>query len=120
MSYVSSDYKDYVDTVVGDGQCVAYVRKAASAPATAQWSEGTKVKGQSGLAPGTAIATFQNGHYTNSTNGDSHAAIYESQDSKGLWVYDQWTGHPVSKRQIRFKGGVGTPNNDGDAFSVIE
>lgn len=119
MSYVSSNYTDYVGQVVGNGQCVAYVKAASGAPASSLWKEGVKVRGAS-LQAGTAIATFQNGQYTNSTNGDSHAAIYESQDNDGLWVYDQWTGNPVSKRLIKFRGGTGTPNNDGDAFSVVE
>ena len=69
---------------------------------------------------GTAIATFVNGKYPNQPTGN-HAAIYVSQDGGGLWVYDQWAAQGmVKKRYIRFKGGVGSASNDGDAFSVIE
>lgn len=118
MSYFAQHPESYVGQVVGNGQCVAYVRAAAGAPPTAQWTQGDKVR-DSGIVSGTAIATFQDGHYQNHTNGDSHAAIYIEQDGNGLWVYDQWTGQPVHKRLIRFRGGAGTANNDGDAFSVI-
>jgi len=119
MSYVSANYESFDGRVVGDGQCVAYVRTASGAPQTSDWAEGQKVKGAT-VAEGTAIATFQGGSYTNSTNGNSHAAIYQSQDGQGLWVYDQWLGHSVQRRLIRFRDGATTPNNDGDAFSVID
>jgi hypothetical protein len=52
-------------------------------------------------------------------DGRSHAAIYLSQDETGIWVYDQWFNQPVHKRLIRFRGGQGTANNDGDAYSVV-
>jgi hypothetical protein len=118
MSYVAANPASYVGQAVGDGQCVAYVRAASGAPATASWAEGQHVRGNN-IAANTAIATFKNGKYTSSTDGSSHAAIYISQDNNGLWVYDQWVGQPVHKRQIRFRGGATTPNSDGDAFSVI-
>lgn len=117
--YVSADYDTYLGQVVGSGQCVDYVKVAANAPATNLWSEGPKVR-NAHLLPGTAIATFQNGKYQNLTNGDSHAAIFLRQVTDGIFVNDQWAGQPVSLRLIRFKGGQGTPNNDGDAFSVVE
>lgn len=119
MSYVAPDVNAYVGTVVGNGQCVAYVKAAAGCPATSKWAEGKKVKGAS-LAKGTAIATFQGGTYNNYTDGRSHAAIYLYQDANGLTVHDQWTGQPVHERLIPFRNGATTPNNDGDAFSVIE
>ncbi|WP_143748845.1 BPSL0067 family protein [Mesorhizobium sophorae] len=119
MSYVAPDTDAYMGEVVGDGQCVAYVKAAASCPATSQWAEGSKVR-DSGIATGTAIATFQDGKYNNYTDGRSHAAIFISQDGDGLVVHDQWLGQAVHERTIRFKGGSGKPVNDGDAFSVIE
>jgi hypothetical protein len=76
------------------------------------------------LTPGTAIATFDpNGTYGNHTDGRSHAAILMASDPKlGLHVWDQWVGHPVSMRWIRFQNGAPGvhPVNDGDAFYVIE
>jgi hypothetical protein len=113
------DPGSYDGQTVGDGQCVAYVKESAGAPATSKWAEGTKVKGGD-IPTGTAIATFQNGKYTNDTGGKSHAAIYISQDDTGLLVWDQWTGQPVHKRTITFANGTKPPRNDGDAFSVIE
>ena len=78
------------------------------------------MRGCIGPKPGTAIATFnKSGKYASLPTGN-HAAIYVSQDDKGLVVYDQWKGQPVHKRTIRFKNGVGSVSNDGDAFSVIE
>lgn len=119
MSYVAPDPEAYLNQVVGDGQCVAYVKKAAGCPATARWSEGMKVK-DGNVPQGTAIAVFQDGTYNNYTDGRSHAAILISETPEGLKVYDQWLGQVVHERTIRFKGGAGNPVNDGDAFSVIE
>jgi hypothetical protein len=104
--------------VVGDGECVAYVRDVTGCPPTRQWAEGVKVRGGD-IATGTAIATFQNGTYEN-ISGLSHAAIYISQNNSGITVHDQWRGQVVHTRTISFKGGAGKPSNDGDAFSVIE
>ena len=122
MSYVATDPASCKDTVVGSGQCVAFVQAASGAPLTGSWKKGSLVKGQTLLATGTAIATFSSsGVYTNSTDGTSHAAIYVSQSKAGILVWDQWLGQPVHQRTIRFQGGKGAkPVNDGDAFYVIE
>jgi hypothetical protein len=119
LSYVATDPGSYAGQVVGDGQCVAYVKVAASAPVTSRWAQGATVKGNN-ISTGTAIATFQDGKYQNDTGGKSHAAIYISQDSNGLLVWDQWVHQPVHKRTIMFADGSKPPRNDGDAFSVIE
>ena len=118
MTYVADSPESYEGQVVGDGNCVAFVRACTEAPETARWKEGAKVKGAS-ITKGTAIATFKNGHYPNDPTGN-HAAIYIDQDSGGVNVWDQWKDRPVHKRKIRFQGGHGSPSNDGDAFSVIE
>jgi hypothetical protein len=120
MAYIAANSASYVGKVVGNGQCVAYVKEASGAPATSAWSAGDVVKTAS-PATGTAIATFDDdGTYGNHTDGRSHAAILKDKQAAGLNVYDQWTGHPVSQRLIRYKNGAGTPNNDGDAFKIIE
>jgi hypothetical protein len=116
--YIASSPESYAGQVVGSGQCVAYVEAAAGAPLTSQWTQGAVVRGAD-LPSGTAIATFVNGSYPNAATGN-HAAIYLSQDADGLNVWDQWVGQPVHQRKIHFRGGVGSPSNDGDAFSVIE
>jgi hypothetical protein len=79
------------------------------------------VKGDLTIQKGTAIATFDaTGKYPNKSTGN-HAAIYISQDVVGILVYDQWVAQgAVKERRIRFKNGVGSPSNDGDAFSVID
>ena len=118
MPFIASDPENYKDQVVGDGQCVAFVQEASGAPHTSQWKEGEKVRGAS-IANGTAIATFIDGVYPSHPHGN-HAAIYVGQNADGLVVWDQWTGQPVHQRTIHFRGGVGDPSNDGDAFSVIE
>jgi hypothetical protein len=67
---------------------------------------------------GTAIATFINGKYPSLPTGN-HAAIYDGQDATGIWVWEQWVNHPVSRRHILFHDGKGDLVNDGDAYSVI-
>jgi hypothetical protein len=105
--------------VVGNGHCVAYVREAAGLGHTSTWKKGGKVRG-GGLGAGTAIATFgANGTYENRTDGASHTAILIAETPQGLQVWDQWRGQPVHQRLIRFKGGQGTANNDGDQYHVI-
>jgi len=123
MAYIATDPESYQNTVVGSGQCVAFVQKTSGAPLTSGWNQGLKVRGNPAILPGTAIATFDSsGKYTNSTDGTSHAAIYIGQDGVGLQVWDQWTGQPVHQRTIRFQGGAPgiRPVNDGDAFYVID
>ena len=117
-NYIAQAPEAYLDQVVGNGQCVAYVQKAANAPHTSHWQQGTRAKGETSLKRGIAIATFDpNGRYGNHTDGRSHAAIYLSQNEHGLMVIDQWVGQPVHQRLIRFGGA--TPVNDGNKFYVI-
>ena len=94
-------------------ECVAAVKYFTGAPQTALWRKGTAVKGNLNLKAGTAIATFDDkGKYK------GHAAIYDSQNSAGLNVYDQWNSQEFHPRLIRF-GGRGV-SNDVDQFYVIE
>lgn len=110
----------YSGQVIGDGHCVAFVRHAAEAPHTSQWRGGAKVRGHPAAPRGVAIATFDaDGRYGNHLDGRSHAAILIAVMSDGLSVWDQWRGHPVAQRVIRFKGGIGSAVNDGDRFCII-
>jgi hypothetical protein len=123
--YVAIRPEQYLGLSIGNGHCVAYVRKAANAPIAKTWKEGADVQGNTSIRRGTVIATFQDGAYQNQTNGDSHAAIYLEQTPHGIWVLDQWINskkgrQPVHKRLIRFKEGRGKPNDDGSAYSVVE
>jgi hypothetical protein len=122
MSYVAQNPEEYDGKVVGTGQCVAFVQVASGAPHSSLWKQGKLVKAEAALAPGTAIATFSAGAYTDSLDGTSHAAVFVRQDIDGILVWDQWTGQPVHQRWIRFQGnapGV-RPVNNGDLFCVIE
>jgi hypothetical protein len=110
--------QDSKGKVVGDGHCVAFIKACAGAPETEKWKAGKKVR-KAEIPIGTAIATFKDGKYAGNVTGN-HAAIYDGQDTKGIFVWDQWKGQPVHRRHIEFRGGKGSPSNDGDTFSVIE
>jgi hypothetical protein len=121
VRHIADDPGAYLGRVVGNGQCVAYVREAARLGHTSTWRRGPHVRG-SGAASGTAIATFDSrGGYANNTNGTSHAAILIEEGDTGLTVYDQWSGQSVHRRVIRFQGGA-IPRwvNDGDRYYIIE
>ena len=126
MAYAASIpaiQSEHLGKVIGTGQCVAFVETAANAPTTIHWKRGTKVTEDLSLPSGTAIATFDpDGAYGNHTDGRSHAAIYVSQDSSGVQVYDQWLGQPVHARTIRFHNPDenAKPVNDGNAYYVVE
>lgn len=120
MSYVAARYEHLLGTVVGTGHCVPFVQAVSGAPHTSRWRRGQQVRGAT-LEPGTAIATFgSDGRYTNRTDGTAHAAILLEVALDGVLVVDQWVGHPVARRVIRYRGGGTSAVNDGDAFAVIE
>ena len=126
MAYVCEHVEDLVGKPpVGTKQCVALIKEYTKAPASSLWKEGVRVKGDTLLKKGTAIATFVDGKYPNAFTGN-HAAFYVSQDVNGIWVVDQWSASgTIRKRMLGFKGmnADGTyvsPSNNGDAFSVIE
>ncbi|CAF4206851.1 unnamed protein product [Rotaria magnacalcarata] len=74
------------------GECVSFVKKCTGdRRATSQWRQGRKVRAAR-VPYGTAIATFPNGKYS------GHAAIYISQDSIGIQVWDQATTTNQIKR----------------------
>lgn len=79
--------------------------------ASRRWVKGEKVRGAN-LPFGTAIATFTSGRHR------GHAAIYISQNSTGIQVFDQWPGHPVSQRTINWEGH--NLLTDGNSFYVVE
>ena len=121
--YIAARPAAFEGRVIGAGHCVNFIKAAAGVPRTAAWQEGAAVRSNPHVVPGTAIATFDaDGGYTSESG--NHAAIYLSQDGRGIWVYDQWQGQPVHKRLIRFEGGSGakwgSKSNDGRRFAVIE
>lgn len=100
------------------GQCVSFPCKVCPTlpVGTRNWTKGKRVKGDTTIARGTAIATFDdNGRF----NG--HAAIYENQTATAINCVDQWVsgkGKAIGARLLTF-GGRGH-SNDGDGFYVID
>ena len=100
------------------GQCVSYVKRVCpTLPSTSSWKRGAAVKDNKTISAGTAIATFNSaGKY------EGHAAIYVSQTTAGINVYDQWVTPPspkaVGPRMLRW-GAAGNSNN-GDNFYVVD
>lgn len=83
------------------------------------WQQGAVVKGNTGVAIGTCIATFENGKYPNRATGN-HAAVYMGQDAQGIHVLEQWKSLPRPQyRVIKFKDDMDDPSNNGNCFSVI-
>jgi hypothetical protein len=109
------------------GECVTYVKAVTpdlTLTQTKNWDGKTLVKGNKDIVAGTAIATFNGGAYTGHEN---HAAIYVSQDEKGIYVWDQWWDRKnkppknvkaIGLHLIRFGGSK--PVNDGDDFYIIQ
>jgi hypothetical protein len=99
------------------GQCVSYVKTVCPGlPATGAWKKGEAAKGNASIQPGIVIATF------NAVERyEGHAAIYVSQDSLGLRVYDQYiygqAPKGVGPRTLRF--GAHLDVNNGDKFFVV-
>lgn len=117
--FVASAPRDHLGKTIDTGHCVRLVQVAAGAPHTSAWRPGRRVRGGS-VPTGTVIATFSpDGRYENDVTGKSHAAIFLEEVPDGLQVIDQWQGHPVAQRLIRFRDGQGAKVNDGDQFFVV-
>ncbi|CAL6051731.1 BPSL0067_family protein [Hexamita inflata] len=102
-------------------ECVALVKPWIPGKTTKKWSRSDQVKGNY-VSEGTCIASFQYSSskrffYDGAIGG--HAAVFVSQNSQGITVYDQWRTQPCHKRVIRFQGD-GSKQNDGNEFYVIE
>lgn len=85
----------------GRTECVEFVRQAAGAPHTTQWTRGAKVMdaGIGTIPRGTAIATFdESGKYPTDALG-RHAAIYLSHNAAGIVVLDQWNSQGAVKQR---------------------
>lgn len=103
-----------------DQQCVAALQSLGM-PHTSVWRPGGSVREQLlALAPNTPIATFSNGRYTNSTDGTSHAALFQrpASDGSGFYVLDQWKGKPFGERFIPFDNKA-RPVNNGENYQVV-
>ena len=117
MSYIGVNPESYDNTVQGDGECVAFVRKCSGAPSSTTWTKGAPITENTPMY--TAIATFNDqGRYPTNDTGQ-HAAIFVRKEGTTLIVWDQWAGQPVNSRPIRDKNGTGRWSNDASRFSVI-
>ncbi|HTO87117.1 MAG TPA: BPSL0067 family protein [Thermoanaerobaculia bacterium] len=119
---------DELDT----GHCARLVQIATGAPKASFWRRGEKVRGNSIIAYGTAIATFELGGlfdelticgpvlYTNRTDHTAHAALYVSQDENGIKMIDQWQGRGTVGYTTRDFLPHKFPIESGDNDYVIE
>ncbi|WP_310531657.1 BPSL0067 family protein [Novosphingobium sp.] len=87
-----TDSPDYL------GQCVSYVKRVCGSltlTKTDKWKAGKKLQKGVSINSGTAIAWFNaKGKY------NFHTAIFDSKDSKGIYVYEQYViqgGKALSK-----------------------
>ncbi len=119
---IATDYARYIGRSAGSGQCVALVQAAnPSIGLTRTWKSGAAVRGNTGLVPGTAIATFDgSARYANALDGSSHAAIYLGQNERGIQVMDQWAGSAAAVRTIPWTNPSGKAANTGSAFHVVQ
>ena len=114
---IAKNYEKLTEPV-GSGSCAALVQHYGCNLA-AKWRAGATVKGNSLIAKGTCVATFDdNGRYPNKPTGN-HAAIYISQDASGVRVYDQWDEQSPHYRQMDFEPGRTNTSNNGNCLSVI-
>ncbi len=124
--YAASDVVALRDstTIYGDGSCVLLVQDStvAGVPHHSLWRQGPRVKGNSAIPAGAAIASgWENGLYPSSKH-HNHAAIYLSSNTAGLVVIDQWPGIDLKlfrPHTLRFGNMHNYPSNNGDVFYVI-
>ena len=119
----------------GNGDCVDLVKSyfpgLKSLSATMCWRPGMNVfENRHLIAPGTAIATFDNGRYSDDGKVSKHAAIFLRADGvNGIVVIDQWKrARSISSRTIRKAPALVKPDANGrwpfasniaEAFYVI-
>ena len=122
MPYIArADYAKQKE-IVGNGECVTLVTHLTGARASSLWREGDKVPDlmeKGGIAKGTLIATFVNGHYQNLGQGN-HAALFIRQVPGGIEIFDQWRNHKPSARVIHFGRSVAGARNRPECYSVVE
>ncbi|HWZ44658.1 MAG TPA: BPSL0067 family protein [Candidatus Saccharimonadales bacterium] len=114
----------------GTAQCVQLIKTLVGAPPTSEWREGQKVTKDANIAPGTVIATFENGRYPQlhgeKATRNQHAAIYLGQTEEGIWVVEQASVRDkndkrpvIQARLIRWDRTDRGRSNNGNAFSAI-
>lgn len=121
--FIADRPHDELGMTISNGHCVPYCQHVSTVPHTSRWEPGVKVRGGD-VPSGAIIATFHpdTRAYENDTSERrrSHAAVFLGELPEGLRVLDQWLGHPVAERLIRFKGGAQPHADDGDWYFVVE
>lgn len=119
--WIAKDPHAGLGTVVGSGHCMAHVQQLHGVPHSSRLRRGERVRDMADPPRGLIIATFGGNppRYQNRTDGTSHIAVLVSRNTDGLLAIDQWQGKPVGERVIRYRGGNGTPVNDGDAYYAV-
>lgn len=114
--------------LVGGGNCVDLIKglvPGLKGIPTSAWHQGARVLDTSALTPGTAIATFENGHYPNHPHGN-HAALFVAYGGQAIWVMDQWKNKPTVSMRVIHPGRQAKdgrfidPSNSSQAFYLIE
>lgn len=131
MPFIYIDFQTREDKpLVGNGDCVTLIQTLTPGLInvhTSAWRKGRDVAGSTGIVPGTAIATFENGRYP-MRDGKKHAAFFLAYGGAGFWVVDQWKTKKsgmVGRRYIHpappgTNGVYAEPSNSAAAFPVIE
>lgn len=118
---IAADPHAGLGTPVDNGHCMRLVQVHHGVPHSSQLRRGERVREMREPPRGLIIATFNNaGRYANATDGSSHICVLLAKQPEGLRVVDQWVGKPVGERLIRYKGFVGKPVEDGDAYYAVE
>ncbi|XP_037508640.1 uncharacterized protein LOC119385199 [Rhipicephalus sanguineus] len=97
-------------------QCVILVKEKCDGMRdipTEKWRRGKKVRDNCDIPRLTAIGSF-----INSEKFNGHAAIFDSCDTDGIWVIDQWDAAPVDRRKVPY--GDARPYFNGDNYYMIE
>lgn len=89
--YVASDPSQLLGRgQLGNGECVALVRRAAGAPATSSWRAGEAIEDHP-VPAGIAALTFDpDGRYGNYTDQTSHALIVTEWTPRGFSAVEQF------------------------------
>lgn len=127
--YVATDLNAYKGEVVGNGECVDYIKEntpGLKGTRTSQWKPGPSIKDRlDSLKPGTAIGSFSEDGRWGNQSGTNHAAHFLSaeKDPQGnpisIRVRDQYRGQSVGERTIRFDN-KNTPSNNAYRYSIIQ
>lgn len=98
-------------------QCVILVKEKCTGMRdipTEKWRRGKQVRANCDSIPRlTAIGSF-----INSEQFNGHAAIFDTCDTDGIWVFDQWGAAPVDRRKVPY--GDSRPYFNGDNYYTIE